>query len=176
VAEVLTDAAGFPRWWPEVYLGVTVTDRGDAEGIGRAVAVHSKGFLPYHLHWTGRLVEADLPHRWRITAAGDLTGEGEWRLEPTPEGTRAVYDWRVTADRPLFRLLSPLFGWLLAANHRWAMARGEAGLRRELARRRAAALESPRVSPVLPTQAQGRAVSGKGGSQAPGSRQGAWSE
>ncbi len=89
-----------------------------------------------HLHRTGRLVSADLPHRWRITAEGDLNGQGEWRLDWTAEGTRAVYDWQVTADRPLFRLLSPLFGWLLAANHRWAMTKGEAGIRRELVRRR----------------------------------------
>ncbi len=139
VADVLTDPEAFPRWWPEVYLGITLLERGDDRGIGQRVAVHSKGFLPYHLHWKARLEEADLPRRWRISAEGDLAGEGEWRLEEVPEGTRVTYDWRVTADRPLFRLLSPLFGWLLAANHRWAMAKGEAGLGRELARRRSLA-------------------------------------
>lgn len=139
IAEILTRPEDFPRWWPEVYLGIAELEPGDATGIGRRIAIHSRGWLPYHLHWTARLEEADLPRRWRLSATGDLTGEGEWRLLPEGTSTRVTYDWRVSADRPLFRLLSPLFGWLLAWNHRWAMARGEAGLRREVARRKAAA-------------------------------------
>lgn len=132
VADILTDAERFPEWWGEVYLGIEVLDPGDADGIGRRIGVHSKGWLPYHIHWTGTLVEADRPHRWVIRAEGDLNGRGEWRLVQNGPTADIVYDWRVTADRPLFRLLSPLLGPVFAWNHRWAMARGEQGLRREL--------------------------------------------
>jgi hypothetical protein len=47
-----------------------------------------------------------------------------------------TYDWQVHATKPLLRRL----GWLLkpafAANHTWAMRRGEESLKLELRRRR----------------------------------------
>jgi Polyketide cyclase / dehydrase and lipid transport len=139
VAAILTDAPHFPSWWAEVYLGAKIISPGDDDGIGRQVAVHSKGRLPYDLHWIATLVESDMPHRWRITASGDLTGWGEWRITENGPMVEARYDWHVTADKPILRLLSPLLAPVFAWNHRWAMAKGEAGLRRELVRRRAVA-------------------------------------
>jgi hypothetical protein len=136
VAAVLTDAEALPRWWGQVYLAVAVVAAGDADGIGRQVTVLSKGWLPYHIRWTGELVAADLPRSWSIRATGDLVGEGVWMLTEADGWTDAVYDWRVSADRPLFRLLSPLLAPVFAWNHRWAMARGEVGLRLEVVRRR----------------------------------------
>jgi Polyketide cyclase / dehydrase and lipid transport len=134
VAELLTEAERFPDWWGAVYLGIEVLDPGGPGQVGRRIKVHSKGWLPYHIHWTGTLTESEFPHRWRIRAEGDLVGEGEWRLTERDGITEAVYDWRITADRPLFRLLSPLLGPVFAWNHRWAMAKGLEGLKRELAR------------------------------------------
>jgi hypothetical protein len=48
-----------------------------------------------------------------------------------------TYNWRVSAIKPLLRWLSWLLRPVFAANHRWAMARGEESLRLELRRRRA---------------------------------------
>jgi uncharacterized protein YndB with AHSA1/START domain len=132
VAAILRDAERFPRWWGDVYLDVRVVDRGDARGVGARVDIHSKGWLPYHLHWTAVVTDADFPHTWGIAASGDLTGTGRWTLTPEPGGTCAQYDWRVVADRPLFRALAPLFAPVMASNHRWAMRKGEAGLIAEL--------------------------------------------
>ena len=50
-----------------------------------------------------------------------------------------AYDWRVRAEKPLLRYLSFVFRPVFEANHRWAMARGEESLRRELTRRHALA-------------------------------------
>ncbi len=96
----------------------------------------SKGWLPYRIRWTGELVAADMPRSWSIRATGDLTGLGVWTLTETDGWTEAMYDWRVSADRPLFRLLAPVMAPVFAWNHRWAMARGEEGLRQEVVRRR----------------------------------------
>ena len=137
VAAILTDPDRFTDWWRQVYLDVSVVDRGDENGIGSRVVVHSKGWLPYHLNWVGTMTAADLPHSWQISATGDLTGRGEWRLRQQGDSVTAIYDWRVIADRPLFRVLSPLLRPVFAWNHRWAMARGLEGLQREVARRRA---------------------------------------
>lgn len=136
VAAILSDPERFPDWWGQVYLGICVLDRGDAQGLGSRVAVHSKGWLPYHLNWEGTLAEDQRPHRWVIEATGDLTGRGIWTLRQDGQWAIIDYDWRVRADRPLFRALAPLVFPVFAWNHRWAMARGEEGLRRELIRRR----------------------------------------
>jgi hypothetical protein len=136
VATILRDPARFPDWWGEVYLGIRILDAGGPDGVGARVAVHSRGWLPYHLNWTATVTAADLPHGWTLSAQGDLTGVGVWRLAQCGPAVVADYDWRVTADRPLFRALAPVFRPVMAWNHRWAMARGEAGLRREVERRR----------------------------------------
>jgi hypothetical protein len=136
IAAVLADAPSFPRWWGRVYLSADLLAPGGRDRIGRRVAVHSRGWLPYTIRWTGELVAADLPRSWEIRASGDLNGRGLWRLEEEGAATRVIYDWTVTADRPLFRVLSPVLAPLFAWNHRWAMAQGAAALPGEIARRR----------------------------------------
>jgi hypothetical protein len=138
VAAVLNDPLAFPRWWPDVYLGTKIVAPGDAHGVGRKVAIHSKGWLPYHLNWVATLVESRAPQSWTIAADGDLEGQGVWTLTQDGPMAEAVYDWRVKAERPILRLLSPVLAPLFAWNHRWAMAKGEAGLREEVVRRRKA--------------------------------------
>jgi hypothetical protein len=135
IAAILTDAISLPEWWGEVYLSTAITAPGDENGIGRKVAVHSKGRLPYSIHFTAELVSSNMPHSWEIAASGDLTGRGVWRLDQQGDVVLVTYDWRVAADRPLFRRLAPIMRPLFAWNHNWAMAKGEAALKRELARR-----------------------------------------
>ena len=135
VAKVLSEPEEFPRWWGDVYLSVKTLKPGDANGIGQTVAVHSKGWLPYRLNWQGTLVENRMPTSWTVEATGDLVGRGIWTLTQTGDAAEVFYDWSVTSDRLLFRLLAPLFRRLMISNHKWAMAKGEVGLRAELARR-----------------------------------------
>jgi hypothetical protein len=61
-----------------------------------------------------------------------------------------TYDWLLRADKPLLRRLSWLLKPIFAANHRWAMARGEESLKLELARRRA---ETPEERARVPAPA-----------------------
>ncbi len=136
VATILTDAASLPNWWPDVYISTAITVPGDANGIGRQVACLSKGRLPYRMNWVATLVESHLPRSWTIAATGDLEGVGIWTLRQVGATVEAVYDWRVKAEKPVLRLLSPLLAPLFAWNHHWAMAKGEAGLTREILRRR----------------------------------------
>lgn len=53
-AAILNDALALPNWWGDVYLGTKIIEPGGKNGIGRKVAVHSKGWLPYHLNWAQR--------------------------------------------------------------------------------------------------------------------------
>ena len=128
VFEILEQPLALARWWPQVYLSVEETEP-------EVFAIHSKGWLPYTLRWKFRRTASNKPRSLALEAWGDLTGQGLWTLEQTGDKTSVQYDWRVSADKPLLRYLSFLFRPIFAANHRWAMARGEEGLRAELTRR-----------------------------------------
>lgn len=143
IAAVLGDAEGLARWWPSVYLRVTVVEPGDERGIGRVVDLHTKGWLPYTLRWRFRVTESDPPKGFSLVAEGDFVGRGIWTITPEPavDGsprTSVTYDWRISAEKAVLRRLSFVMKPLFSANHRWAMARGDESLRLELARRRAA--------------------------------------
>jgi Polyketide cyclase / dehydrase and lipid transport len=134
VYEFISHPEHFPRWWPQVYLRVDELSPGEANGIGRRVRLLTKGWLPYKLRWESCCIESERPRRLAITANGDFNGVGVWTLEQDGGFVNATFDWRLTADKPLLRYLSFLFRPLFSANHRWAMARGEESLKRELAR------------------------------------------
>jgi Polyketide cyclase / dehydrase and lipid transport len=137
VRDVLSDGLSLPRWWPAVYLSVTALREGDATGCGRELALHTKGWLPYTLRWTLRVTEPIATTGYALTATGDLIGTGRWTFHQDGPEVVITYDWQVNAAKPLLRRLSWLLRPAFAANHRWAMARGEASLRLELRRRRA---------------------------------------
>ena len=59
---------------------------------------------------------------------GDLRGRGVWTLTGANGGTHVRFDWRVSADRPLLRALSPVLRPALRWNHNWAIARAREGL------------------------------------------------
>jgi hypothetical protein len=137
VADVLGDPVGLTRWWPSVYLSVEETQPPDPRGVGRRVRLHTKGWLPYTLKWEFEVVESRYPHGFTIVANGDFEGRGVWTFTQAGGFVDIVYDWRIRAEKPLLRTLSFVLKPIFAANHRWAMARGEESLALELARRRA---------------------------------------
>jgi hypothetical protein len=137
VAEILEDPAELPRWWPSVYLEVERLAVGDERGVGRRARLHTRGWLPYTLRWELTVTESRAPRGFSIEAMGDLAGTGRWSFEESGAWTVVTYDWNVRAEKPLLRALSPLLRPVLAANHRWAMRRGEESLALELLRRRA---------------------------------------
>jgi hypothetical protein len=137
VADVLGDPLSLSRWWPSVYLDVIELRPPDARGLGRRVALHTKGWLPYTLRWEFEVVESRYPHGFTLVATGDFGGRGVWTFEQDGAFVDVIYDWRIRADKPLLKNLSLLMKPLFEANHRWAMAQGETSLKLEIARRRA---------------------------------------
>ena len=93
----------------------------------------------------------DYRYRSSLAATGDLTGTGRWIFTQDGSGVVITYGWRVSASKPLLRRLTWLLRPVFAANHRWAMARGEESLRLELRRRRATSdIERRRIPPPPP--------------------------
>ena len=136
VAAILEDPVGLTRWWPSVYLQVVQLRPADATGVGRRVRAHTKGWLPYTLRWEFEVVESRHPFGFTIVANGDFEGRGVWTFEQDGAFVNITYDWRLRAEKPLIRRLSFLLKPIFEANHRWAMAQGERGLKDELARQR----------------------------------------
>ncbi|GAB4395591.1 MAG: hypothetical protein Fur0044_54230 [Anaerolineae bacterium] len=150
VFEILADAPDLTRWWPAVYLDVQQVQPGDSQGVGKVVSLYTKGWLPYTLRWQFRVTEANPPYGFSLEAWGDFVGRGIWTFEQADEWLNITYDWRIRADKPLLRSLSFIFKPIFAANHRWAMAKGEESLRLELARRRARTAEERALIPAPP--------------------------
>ena len=137
VADILGDPLALQRWWPSVYLSVEEIAPAREDGLGRRVRLHTKGWLPYTLVWEFEVVESRYPYGFTIVADGDFDGRGVWTLAQDGDAVNVTYDWRLRAEKPLLRNLTFVLRPVFEANHRWAMAQGEASLKLELDRRRA---------------------------------------
>lgn len=136
VAEIIGDAADLVRWWPSVYLGVEVLEKGDERGVGKVVDLYTKGWLPYTLRWQFRVTEVR-NDGFTLVAWGDFEGRGIWTFQQDGSWVNITYDWKISAEKPLLRYFSFIMKPIFSANHKWAMARGEESLALELARRHA---------------------------------------
>jgi hypothetical protein len=137
VSDVLGDTGLLSRIWPSVYGGAIIVHAGGEHSLGRVVRMRTKGHLAYVLRWAYKVVDSRYPYGYTIEARGDLAGWGVWTLEPDGDHTSVTYDWRVRANKPLLRLLSPFLKPLFARNHDQVMADGESAIRAELQRRAA---------------------------------------
>jgi hypothetical protein len=171
--DIINDVASLTRWWPSVYLEVTLLDPGDEHGIGKTASLHTKGWLPYTLRWQFRVTETHRPYGSALEAWGDLNGRGIWTFEQAGPMVNITYDWKIAADKPLLRRFSFLLKPVFSANHRWAMVRGEESLKLEIARRRAASPEDAALipSPPGPTFPHNRIRQTKDGGRKPKERQ-----
>lgn len=163
VFAVLSDPGALTSWWPSVYLALSEIEPGDTDGVGRTLALLTRGWLPYTLGWILRVAQVQRPHSLTIEAQGDLEGRGIWTLEQNGAWVSVAFEWKVDANKPLLRVLAPLFRPVLAANHRWAMAKGQESLSLELARRRAAPAERDAIAPPPPRHSGLLLAAGAGG-------------
>jgi len=125
VFDALADARTYPEWWRPVYLEAEADGPPEVGQISRQLF---KGRLPYRLRTTSRIVALERPSRIEAEVTGDLAGRGIWTLTPRDGGTHVRFDWRVDADRPLLRYLTPVLRPLFRWNHNWAIARAMEGL------------------------------------------------
>ena len=125
VFEALADASTYPQWWKPVYIEVDVD--GPPE-VGRTSRQRFKGRLPYTLKTTSEIVRYEPPSEFEVSVVGDLTGRGVWKLTPGDGSVHIHFDWRVIADRPLLRYLTPVLRPVFRWNHNWSIARAREGL------------------------------------------------
>ncbi len=125
VFEALADSGTYPRWWTPVYI--EVESDGPPE-VGRTSKQHFKGRLPYTLRTTSEIVRYEPPDEFEVSVVGDLTGRGVWTLTRSNGSVHIRFDWRVIADRPLLRYLTPVLRPLFRWNHNWSIKRAIEGL------------------------------------------------
>jgi uncharacterized protein YndB with AHSA1/START domain len=125
VFEALADAGTYPEWWKPVYIDVEVD--GPPE-VGRVSQQHFKGRLPYTLRTRSEIVRSEPPSEFEVEVEGDLTGRGVWTLTPRNGKVHIRFDWRVIADRPLLRYLTPVLRPVFRWNHNWSVKRAQEGL------------------------------------------------
>ena len=133
------NAGTYPEWWRPTYLDV----RTEGEpGVGQVNHHHFRGPLPYTLKATTRTTRYEPPTLVETDVTGDLRGTGIWTLTPTPSGgTHVRFDWRVAADRPFLRVLTPVAAPGVPVEPRMGdrARHGGTGAVREAPRRRGAA-------------------------------------
>jgi hypothetical protein len=87
----------------------------DALVTGRVAQVVIQAPLPYQLHCTVRVDDAQPSTRLHSTVEGDLTGPARLELEPDGDGALARLAWTLEVQAPLLRTLArvgrPAMAW-----------------------------------------------------------------
>jgi uncharacterized protein YndB with AHSA1/START domain len=125
VFNALADSGTYPDWWKPVYKTVLVD--GPPE-VGRTSKQCFKGRLPYELNTTSEIVQYEPPRHFEVSVVGALPGRGVWTLTPRDGKVHIHFDWRVIADRPLLRYLTPVLRPVFRWNHNWSIKRAIEGL------------------------------------------------
>ena len=112
-----------------VYLDAQEVEPGSESGVGKVVDPYTKGWLPYTLRWRFRVTEVERYERIVLKPEGGFSGRGVWTFEQEGEAVNVRYDWKITAQKPILRTLSSALKPIFAANHEWAMRKGEESLR-----------------------------------------------
>jgi uncharacterized protein YndB with AHSA1/START domain len=125
VFEALADARTYPQWWTPTYK--EVSSDGPPE-VGRESRQRFGGKLPYTLTTTSRVVRLERSDELEVDVVGDLRGRGVWTLSDRDGKVHVRFDWRVFADRPLLRSLTPVLRPVFRWNHNVAIRDAMRGL------------------------------------------------
>ena len=125
VFEALADAGTYPTWWTPIYREV---DTDGPPAVGCASRQKFKARLPYALSTVSTIARLEPPHEFEVHVTGDLRGTGVWTLSQVEGKVHVRFDWRVHADRPLLRILTPVLRPLFRWNHNVAIKRAMVGL------------------------------------------------
>lgn len=136
VYEIIKDSSSLSRWWPSVYLDVKTLYPGLANGVGKKVALLTRGYLPYTLRWDFEVIQIIPCNKIVLDALGDLEGRGIWTFEQAGQGCMVRFDWDIRFQKKGLAWLSFLLRPVFNFNHRWAMNKGFESIREEIVRRR----------------------------------------
>jgi hypothetical protein len=128
----LTDAEGWPRWWPHV-RSVRTLRQGGAGALGGLRRIEWATRLPaFRFVIDVQAVESLRPERLRCRSFHPLRGIGIWLLRAENGYTDVTCVWRIEYGPRWLRWVSPVLAPLLRWNHDGVMRAGGIGLARHL--------------------------------------------
>jgi hypothetical protein len=112
----------YPEWWPQ-FREVTKLDEDRYRMVVRS-------FLPYEISYilSRDVADAGLG-TLRGKVDGDIAGDIEWRINPSPTGCVVYFQEDVVTHLDLLNLLAPIARWAFEINHQVMMNSGRVGLR-----------------------------------------------
>jgi hypothetical protein len=128
--DLLRRVGEWPEWWPSSLSVQRVAPR-DPRSTGEAWRFTFQTRLPYRMSFQADVVR-EVPMAVETTVVGRVRGEGRWRVDPVPEGSRVHFDWLVDPQVWWMRLVSPLARPLFIWNHESLMAEGARAFAEEL--------------------------------------------
>jgi hypothetical protein len=134
VYDAIYQPASWPDWWHAVKRVVEL-EPGNELGVGSLQHYTWKGFLPYALTFTIRVVRVEPLAALEGVASGELEGFGRWRFSEEGSVTAVRYEWCVRTTRRWMNLLTPIAKPLFEWNHNYIMREGGKGLARLLGSR-----------------------------------------
>lgn len=139
------------RWCPTVFMHSELLDRGQPDGLGMSLRLHTKGFLPHSFFFMARIVTV-VPGRFlRIAVSGDFDGVGEITITPDDSGNcHAQLHWRTSVLHPWLRPFIRLFHRVFVWNHRWSTRNMARLLQAEIERRRTASRRFTKAQATFP--------------------------
>lgn len=153
---IVLDPETLAQWGRNIFMHTDILDRGDPQGLGMSVRVHTKGWLPHSFVFFAT-ISSLIPHRFmRLDVSGDFTGFGELTVVPLPQAPgdpamlRADVRWNADCHHPFIGPLTHLVPRLFEWNHLWALARMRERMQGEVDRRRAGVARDAMPAPTFP--------------------------
>jgi uncharacterized protein YndB with AHSA1/START domain len=131
VWDVIVDAGGYADWIRHVTYARVLKD-GDAHGIGAISESTWKSPMGYGFTFAAETTKVQRPFLIELTAQGELSGSGIWRLNHEGNSTTVTYHWQVTTDVAWMKMVGPLLSPIFAWNHDVIMRAAGDGLARKL--------------------------------------------
>jgi hypothetical protein len=120
--DLLRRVEEWPEWWPSSVSVQPAIPR-HRHATGEAWRFTFQTRLPYRMSFQADVVREE-PMAVETTVVGRVRGEGRWRVDPVPEGSRVHFDWLVDPQVAWMRVLSPVARPVFIWNHESLMAEG----------------------------------------------------
>lgn len=89
ISDIIGDPEGYQHWWPSAWLDYKSIQPGDERGIGRAFRYRVKGWLPYTLNLTFRVIDVRTLTAIRSTQLATSWGRASGRSPRMAPGSRS---------------------------------------------------------------------------------------
>ena len=151
LTEIVLDPDQLQFWCPNVFMRGELVDRGDANGLGMTIRLHTKGWLPHSFFFIAKIT-ALVPHQsMTISVQGDFNGAGYMDVsEVSPGKCVANLAWRVNVSQPYIRYFVRALKPVFVLNHLWSASQSRKLMQNEVLRRRNKSNAYAAVKPTFP--------------------------